>query len=573
MGNAKKGKKIIKTQSPKNKKQGFPLTYKIILALILVLTLIVFSTSLKNEFIINWDDDGYVLNNPTIQHLDKGSVKEIFTSFHMGNFHPLTTLTYALEYKWFKVDPKPYHALNLILHLCNVLLVFFFIRALSKKNLVALITCALFAIHPMHVESVAWISELKDVLYTFFFLLSLLLYTRFSQNKKTSLYILSLLMFVLSLLSKSAAVVLPVVLLLIDFFQNRKPDLKSIILKLPYFLLALVFGIIALKSQDAQTQQLTPVYTALNSFFVGMYALGFYIFKFFLPFQLSAFYPHPVMGSSTLPHIYYLSPLLIAGFIYLTHRVVKDKKLIIFGFLFLIVTIGLVLQFFPVGGAIVAERYTYVPYIGLAFMLAVFLEKVYMKQKDRQAMLTLVFVLVVFAFSVLSFNRNKVWANGLTLFDDVIEKQPEAFYAYHSRGIVYYYQGNYNASLMDYNKAIALNNNYGLTFYNKGLTEMMLKQNAEAYKSFSSTIKLIPNNDQAYNDRAIANYNLNNFDEAINDYSKSISLNPQNTKAYYNRGAAYFRTNDMVKACADWQKASEMGLKQADEMIMKHCNN
>ena len=304
---------------------------------------------------------------------------------------------------------------------------------------------------------------------------------------------------------------------------------------------------------------------------MASYALCIYIFKFFIPIQLSAFYPHPIMITNVLPLIYYLSPLLIIGFIYLAYRVVKDKKLIIFGFSFLIVTIALVLQLFPVGGAIVAERYTYVPYIGLAFMLTVYAEKIFLSKKNKQYLISVVFSVIIIAFSILSFNRNTVWANGVTLFDDVIEKQPDAFYAYHSRGIAYYYLGNYTASLKDYNKAIELNNSYGLTYYNRGLTQMMLKQYEEADQSFSRTIELIPKHDQAYNDRAIARYNLNKFDEAISDYSKSIEMNPQNARAFYNRGVTYYRMNDKEHSCADWQKATQLGLKQADDMFVKHC--
>ena len=260
MGNPKKSKNYSKVLKPDLSQKPMSLAYKVLLAVVLILTLIVFSNSFKNNFLVNWDDDGYILNNPTIQHLDKGSIHEIFTSFHMGNYHPLTTLTYALEYKFFKLDPLPYHWLNLIFHLCNVVLVFLFIKLLSKKNLAAVITAVLFAVHPMHVESVAWISELKDVLYTFFFLLSLLFYMQFAKKKNPAVYILSLLMFVLSLLSKSAAVVLPVLLFLIDYFQSHKQNVKSVLLKVPFFILALIFGIIALKSQDAQTQHLTPTY-------------------------------------------------------------------------------------------------------------------------------------------------------------------------------------------------------------------------------------------------------------------------------------------------------------------------
>ena len=558
----------LKTNS---KKQLPPKVYKVLLALTLVLTLIVFSNSLNNDFIVNWDDDSYILNNSTIQQFNKESIKEIFTTFYGGNYHPLTTLVYALEFKWFNLNPKSYHLINLLFHLFNVLLVFFFIKELTKKNIAAIITCVLFAIHPMHVESVAWISELKDVLYTFFFLLSMLFYIRFSHKNNFTLYFMSLMLYTLSLLSKSAAVVLPILLILIDYLQNKKIGIRNLLLKLPFFLLSVLFGIIALKSQGAQAQLLTPDYSLLNSFFVASYALSFYIFKFFIPLQLSAFYPHPIVNGSTLPLIYYLSPLLIAVFAFITYRVVKHRKTVLFGFIFLIVTLALILQFFPVGGAIVAERYTYVPYIGLAFILAIYFENIYAKLKNKQILLISVSTVAIVLFSVLSFNRTKVWANGITLFDDVIEKNPKAFYAYHSRGVAYFYAGNYTASLNDYNKAIELNNNYGLTFYNRGLTQMMLKNYTDAQTSFNRTIELIPTHDQAYNDRGIAAYNLGLLEDAIKDYSRSIELNPNNARAHYNRGVTNYRLNEMEKACYDLRIASQLGSKEALDMFGKYC--
>ncbi len=567
-------KKANKSDKKNNiTKNIYPLKYKIILGFIILLTFIVFSNTLKNGFIVNWDDDGYILNNAAVQQLNNKNIKEIFTTFYMGNYHPLTTISYATEFHFFKQNPKAYHFMNLLLHLCNVVLVFFFVKLLTKKNLTPLMVGALFAIHPLHVESVAWISERKDVLYSFFFLLSLIFYMRFSENGKLQNYVLAFLFFLLSLLSKSAAVILPLILLLIDYYKNIKINVRGILLKLPFFILAVVFGIIALKSQDAQQQHLTPDYTLINSFFVATYGLSFYIFKFFVPVLLSAFYPHPVLEGEILPLIYYLSPLLIILFVFIVFRMVKEKKVLVFGFLFFFFSLALVLQFFPVGGAVVAERYTYMAYVGLAFIVGVFLENLFDKQINNQTFILSVFTTIVLIFSVLTYNRNKVWADGISLFDDVIKKHPNAFYAYHSRGIAYYYAGNYKQSLKDYDKATELNNTYGLTFYNKGLAQMMLKQYADALLSFSRTIELIPTHDQAYNDRAIVYYNQNQLDAALKDYNKAIELNPLNARAYYNRGALYYRLTEMTNACTDWQKAQSLGLNNADDLIKKYCTD
>lgn len=565
--------KQVKKKAPPVKTahvNAFPMMHKLVLAAVLVLTLIVFSNSFQNDFLVNWDDDGYILNNPTVQKLDQQHLHSIFTGFHMGNYHPLTTLVYAVMFTQYKLNPAPYHTLNVWLHMANILLVFLVIRKLTGRSFPALVCAALFAVHPMHVESVAWISELKDVLYTLFFLGSMLLYLHYNSSGKKMFYILSLLLFVLSLLSKSAAVVLPVVLLIADYIQQHKPDLKSLLNKLPFFALSVLFGIIALKSQDAQAQHLTPDYSLINAFFVASYGLLFYLFRFFVPFQLSAFYPHPV-NTDVLPVLYYLAPLIIAAVIFVLFRLIRDRRMLIGGLAFYVVSVALVLQFFPVGGAVVADRYTYVPYIGLALLVAVFIEKLQLEIKGKALLINSVFVAVILGFSLLSYSRNSVWANGITLFDDVIDKQPQAFYAYHSRGIAYYYQGNYTASLKDYDKAISLNNNYGLTHYNRGLTLMMLKQNEEALKSFSRTIELIPTHDQAYNDRAIAYYNLNNYVEALKDYNTCLTLNPANARAYYNRGVTSLRLNDLGSACTDWHKADSLGVSQARDLWVKYC--
>jgi len=549
---------------------SFPVWHRIMLVMVLILTFIVFSNTVTNEFLVNWDDDGYILNNPTVQSLNNQNIRSIFSDFHMGNYHPLTTLTYAVMFNRFKLNPEPYHYLNLWLHLANVLLVFFVVSKLTGKSFPGLICWAFFAVHPMHVESVAWISELKDVLYTFFFLGALLLYLHFNSSRSLYLYALSLLLFFFSLMSKSAAVVLPLVMIITDYYLARKPDLKSLLYKLPYFALSLLFGIIALRSQDAQAQHLTPDYSLINSFFVASYGLLFYIFRFFIPIQLSAFYPHP-SNTAVLPLLYYLSPLIVAGVVYILVRVIKNARSVISGFAFYFVTVALVLQFFPVGGAVAADRYTYVPYIGLALLIAVLTEKAIQEYKNKKQLINGILVAVILVFSLMSYNRNTVWANGITLFDDVIEKQPQAFYAYHSRGIAHYYKGNYPASLRDYDQAITLNGNYGLTHYNRGLTLMMLKQNEEALKSFSRTIELIPTHDQAFNDRAIAHYNLNNFIDALKDYNTCLSLNPSNARAYYNRGVTSLRLNDLSSACTDWHKADSLGVSQARDLWIKYC--
>ncbi|HET6767293.1 MAG TPA: glycosyltransferase family 39 protein, partial [Chitinophagaceae bacterium] len=217
------------------------------LFIILLISVVIYLPVYNNKFLA-WDDDVYIKNNPLIYSIN---LKDIFSQYVMGNYHPLTILTFAVEYQFFGLNETGYHAVNLFLHLTNVVLVFYSINLLINKPTVALITALLFGIHPLHVESVAWAAELKDLLYTFFFLASYILYLKYLTNQQKKLYIFSLLLFCLSLLSKAMAASLPVVMLLTDYFKGRKINAKTLLEKGPFILLSIGFGIVAIWAQKS----------------------------------------------------------------------------------------------------------------------------------------------------------------------------------------------------------------------------------------------------------------------------------------------------------------------------------
>ena len=187
----------------------------------------------QNGF-VNWDESIYIQDNLLIRSLN---LKDIFSTFQIGNYHPLTMLVYAIEYKLFGLNETGYHTVNLLLHILNVFLVYQLIILLSDKLIVAQVAALLFGIHPIHVESVAWAAELKDLLYTAFFLGSYIYYLKFLKNNKNKYYLLSLLLFLLSLLSKAMAASLPILLILTDYFLGRKANSKTFLEKAPYFIL------------------------------------------------------------------------------------------------------------------------------------------------------------------------------------------------------------------------------------------------------------------------------------------------------------------------------------------------
>ena len=245
-------------------------------ALILVITFMAFAPCLQNSFVDSWDDNTYVRKNVLIRDLSWRNVTTVFSTFILATYLPVTMLTYMVDYQLVGLKPFGYHLTNLILHLLNCLLVFWLIGLLSRNILVSFITAILFGVHPIHVESVAWISERKDVLYAAFFLLSMICYCYYSRTLKTGkAYWLAVLFFVLSLLSKAMAVTLPFLLLLMDYFRGRKFDRRMILDKIPFLVLALGFGLLGAHGQAVAARIEPSMYRVL----VPPYAVIFYLGK------------------------------------------------------------------------------------------------------------------------------------------------------------------------------------------------------------------------------------------------------------------------------------------------------
>ena len=551
------------------------------LSAIFILTVIVFSSSINNEFLTNWDDQDYVTNNNDIKDLSYQNVKKIFTSYYVANYQPVTMLSYGIEYKFFNLNPKTFHTTNLILHLLNIILVFQLIYLLTRKTGISAIAALFFAIHPMHVESVAWISERKDVLYSLFYLGALIAYIYYIKNKKNKYLIYSLLLFIFSLLSKSMAVTMPVVLILFDYYYKRKFERKIIIEKIPFFILSVAFGIIAVLSQKSGGGIYEiPLFTSFDRIFIVSYAIIFYIVKMFLPFNLSALHYYPVKTNGLLPVEYYIATVIILLIIFLILKINKTNKLkkdLIFGLMFFLITISLVLQIIPVGRAITAERYTYIPYIGLFFIIGQYFTLINSKKNSRKAIKTksylyIVLIVYIIFFSYTTYNRNKVWKNGITLFSDVIKKYPSRSFAYWACAIAKAKAYNTYEAIDDYDKAIKLKPDYINAYVDRGNAKSDLKKYKQAINDYNKAIELDSNYLSAYLNRGVAKGILKNYKGAINDFNKIIKTDADNADAYYNLGISKLQINMKKQACEDLKKADELGSAHAAEIIKKYCN-
>ena len=259
---------------------------------LLILTFIVFYNSLHNFFITNLDDSLYIAAADNLKHLTSSDFHTMFCTFIAGNYHPLAILSLTIDFSFHGQNAFPYHLINLMFHLANVALVFWFIYLLLKRVEAAFIVALFFAIHPMHVESVAWISERKDVLYTFFFLASLIAYFLYMKDvKRYGYFIFSIVLFILSLMSKSAAVSLAPVVVLIDYYSGRKFTWKVIAEKIPFFMLSLLFGILAIFSQKSgdALNNISPIFSIIDRIFLLCYGIMFYIVRLVAPFRTFCF--------------------------------------------------------------------------------------------------------------------------------------------------------------------------------------------------------------------------------------------------------------------------------------------
>jgi len=551
------------------------------LAGILLLTVLVYLPVFKAGF-TNWDDQMYIYENRFIKQLSFVNIRKFFSSYFVGNYHPLTMLSIAMDFYFAKLNPLWYHIHNLLLHLCNTLLLFWFIRLLTKKQFVALLVALLFGIHTMHVESVAWIAERKDVLFTFYFLLSAAFYLKYyfaliESKRAFGFYSLSIIFFLCSLFSKGQAVTLPLVLLLTDYFLGRDFKKASAWLdKIPFFLLSLTFGIIALYAQkSAAAFPGTPNYHFIETLVLATYNISVYFAKLILPLNLSTFYPLPDKVANHLPTIYWLFVpvvLILFGTIIFWW---KKKRGLVFGLLFFLVNVVLILQLIPVGGARIADRYMYIPSIGFFFLLVMgidCLRERYLNQKKLvYRMLIVLFVCWAVTLSVLTFQRAKIWNNSLVLWTDVLQKFPGTQRALINRGNALFDIGRYQESIKDYNIVLAKNMADESAYINRGRAKANIGDLQGAISDFTICTRLAPQDYLPFYNLGILYALTGDKMQSYANFSGSIKDNPEYAEAYYYRAQISVELGYKDQICLDYRAALNLGYQPAAVALQKYC--
>ncbi len=553
-------KKAIRAKKQRPKK-AFWQRKELVLPLlaVLLITAITFWPSLSNDF-VNWDDDVNILDNKNLEVFDAAHIKYIFTERVMGGYNPLTIFTFALEKHFFGLDPFVFHLDNLLLHLVCVFFVYRLLLLLKLSTTASVIGALLFAIHPMRVESVAWATERKDVLFGAFYLAAMFTYIRYLQRKerKQLFYTLTLVLFVFSLFSKIQAVALPLSLLAIDYYFRRPLKQKLIMEKLPFFALSLLIGglgIYFLTEADTIKDSEVAYYNFFQRLLIGAYSLIVYLVKFVFPYEMSPLYPYP----KSLNWAFYAAPLGAFGFFYLMYRAFqKNWRPLLFGLAFFFVNIVFLLQVLGAGQGFIADRFTYIAYFGLFFLVAYGFDYFTKKYPARQLYLQLGAAAYLLLFAGMTFQQCKVWKNGGTLWTHVLKYYQKTSLPFGNLGIYYRENKDFDKAIENFNKAIKMApgkatpyNSLGKTWFDKGDVH-------KALANYNKAIELEPDNVEFRVNRGAAYGALQRYELALQDFNEAEKLDPAFKNLYLNRSLVHNHLQNYEQAIADHTRYLEL---------------
>ena len=565
---------------------------------IAVVTFAVYTPALRNGFV--WDDIQYVWQNSFLHSINKEFFRFAFLGFHFSNWHPLAWISHAVDYSIWGLDPFGHHLTNIVLHSLNSFIVSLLVmrllrvsseraknkgfperaRALNNRYVLmaGAVTGLLFALHPLHVESVAWVAERKDLLCAFFFLLSIRAYTGYrsvldGETTRTSLlhafcdreYLLVTGLFVSALMSKPMAVSLPFVLLILDWYPFRRiRSLRTfgiaLFEKLPLFGLSLLSAIVTILAQKAggAMSLVKPLSVRL---LVAARGVVFYLWKMVLPLNLVPFYRYPEKVSFLSPEYLSLTVLLVGITLFCVFAA-RRRKIFLSAWGYYVVTLMPVLGVVQVGMQSMADRYTYLPSIGpflvCGIAAATIYEKWFSSWRGLMSGKILVFFLaaIMIFLSCLTVRQIGVWRNGVVFWKYVIEQEGGKIYTAHNNlGYAYESEGMFDNAIEQYELALRLypgyaeaHNNLGVAYQEKGHYE-------KAMKEYKTALRLKP-------DYAEAHANLGNMyrlkgsaTEAVKEYLEALALNPYDEKTHTNLGNMYLSRGLFAMAIRHYRAA------------------
>ena len=555
----------------------YPLT--LIISLVLIVgTLAVFSQVRNHEF-INFDDNEYVTNNPQVKAgLTFRGVIWAFTTSHASNWHPLTWLSHMLDCTLYGLKAGGHHMTNLLFHIANSLLLFLVLRWMTGALWESSFVAALFALHPLHVGSVAWIAERKDVLSAFFWMLTMGAYVRYAQRPGFNKYLVVVLCFVLGLLSKPMLVTLPFVMLLLDYWplsrfqfgqssgdrdasthnpsdrrDQRSSVLRLVLEKAPFFALSAVSSFLTFFVQQrggtVGPLEAIPLESRIEN---ALTSYVQYIGKMVWPHRLAIFYPYP----ERLP-LWQVGGafLLLIGISVLVIRFARSHPYLVVGWLWYLGTLVPVIGLVQVGMQAMADRYTYVPLVGLFMMIAWGVPDLLKGWRHRRALLALSAGILFSALAIVTWVEVQRWQNSITLFQHTLEVTSKNSLIHYNLGVVLLRQGKNPESIAHFDESLRIDPNRADAHNNLGVALARQGRMEEAVVHYVEALRIKPDYADAHNNLGTALARQGKIQEAMIHFAEVLRIKPDQAEAYGNIGNCLVEQGRMEEAIAHYKEA------------------
>lgn len=541
--------------------------YKLLFWAIPILTFLVYLPLLNQEF-VNYDDDWMIYENKFVTEFTWENVKSLFTTIYFGQYSPVSMIISSLVYQIGSGSVLVMKIGSLILHLINVFLVFHIFRKLFSDFRIGLIAMAFFAIHPVQVESVAWLSASYKVgIFALFSLAGIYFWIRFLETNKLIFYLGALILMILSCFAKEQALIFPLFIILISYFKGITIfSLKELIRLLPFALVSLVFVYVSFMAVASRTEINVSDYSLIERIYFLSYSFISYLKLLFIPLRLAPFYGFP--ESTILGYIIF--PILSVIALFIMYLGTKSDKKVLWSYAFFIISLLLTfaLLIVSIRDTLYADRYLYLGVPAFFTGLILYLERITRKN------LTLPYTLVIIVFSIMAFTRVQAFKNSETLWTDAINKKYNNPLAYNNRGHYYRQNNQIDKAIADYNEALKINPNYYLSLNNRGKIFFDRGQVDLAMTDFNKSISVAPNYVSALSNRGAAHAAKNDFQAALVDLNKALDLDPQNINALSNRSLIWYSLNNFEKAEVDVSAYLQLKPDDADMLNLRSlCYN
>jgi Flp pilus assembly protein TadD len=561
------------------------------ITLFLIVATFVAFEQVRHHAFLNLDDNVYVTENRQVQSgLTFKSVTWAFTTMHAANWHPLTWLFHMLDCQLYGLNPSGHHLTNLVFHTASALLLFLVLKRMTGALCKSCFVAALFALHPLHVESVAWVAERKDVLSAFFWILTMLMYVRYVERPGLNRYLLVLLSFTLGLLSKPMLVTLPFVLLLLDYWplgrfqltrlcgnlksptskpmnpsDQRSSAFSLVREKIPFFLLSGVSSFLTIFAQ-----QKGGAVVSLESYSPGsrianaLVSYVSYIEKMIWPSHLSVFYPYPEM----LPIWKVIgSGLLLMGISVLMIRAARKRPYLAVGWFWYIGTLIPVIGLVQVGTQAMADRYTYVPLIGLFIVIAWCVPNILAGWRYRRVVLSMSAGLLLSILMIVTRLQVRHWQNDITLFEHSVNVTANNYLSHTNLGVALFHQGKIEEAIAHYAEALRIKSDRVETHNCLGVALAYQGRYQEAITHFKEALRIKPDDAAAHNNLGLALERQGKDEEAIAHYVEAFRIKPDYVEVHNNLGAFLLRRGKYHQAIAHFTEALRLNPDYAEAHI------